>query len=719
MRSREIAILLVSFIAVSLLQSTPAVSAQIPEYIDDGPYIDKIIYTEMHNQNYRVLQLQSGEIDMDTSYLYPFFDSYDLEVLDADPDIDIARTLKNGYRYVGFDCEMFPTNISGFRRAFAFAFNKTKVATEIMDGLSQTHDSIVPYLNPFCIEEDLDWHYYNSRPDLGNAILDDLGFTIDSTTGIRKAPNGDSFSILILHPDLDPYRQIAELAVEAFELLHISADNTPPCNCELNNQMVVFDQGFEDFDLSWFANLYWSEYPGDVYTFSTGFSNSTFDSWRNQLLYSSNYEDTYEAAAEMQKILHYNVPLLVVSQDVLLQPYRNDRFERHIMDSMCSISGPWTMLSIKPIDSTHGGTVVVGVSARLESFNFLTARTSAWAYGKNHIFSNIHYALYTKAPDQEPYPQLAETMHIETHEDNPSILEGHTRFTMDIRNDIEWTDGVPVTVDDIIFTFNYALETIEFGNPMGDDLTELTGLYSPTPHRVVIEFATESYWHFNKFVYEYILPKHIFEGYEPDEWNEWSLITNGDGNSLNCGPFMLTDFEYGEWYELSARNPWSEDGEDDFVGNYVVILSASEDIQTVFPYFTIRWELDWEVIWLDNQVVDEDGYNLTSTPSFASFSYSVLMDGELYLSDTRNGNSAINNLDVNFFDSTLAPGQHNVTLLVETEDKILQIDSVIVTIILPSSSITFIVGLTLPSIAYVVLLYIGRFRARKRSNIVE
>ncbi len=269
MRSREIAILLVSFIAVSLLQSTPAVSAQIPEYIDDGPYIDKIVYKEMYLQDYRILQLQSGEIDMDTSYLNPFLEPVHLEVLNADPDIDIARTLKNGYRYLAFDCEMFPTNISGFRRAFAFAFNKSKVTTDIRNGLSQTHDSVVPYLNPFCIENDLDWNYYDSHPDLGNAILDDLGFDIDSTTGMRKAPNGDSFNILILHPSQDIYRQIAELAVEAFDLLHISADNTPPCNCELNNQMIVFGRSFGDYDLSWFANEYWSEYPGDIYTFST------------------------------------------------------------------------------------------------------------------------------------------------------------------------------------------------------------------------------------------------------------------------------------------------------------------------------------------------------------------------------------------------------------------------------------------------------------------
>jgi len=204
-------------------------------------------------------------------------------------------------------------------------------------------------------------------------------------TGMRNAPNGDPLHIMILHGSSDIHRQIAELAVEAFDSLHINADYSEPCNCDLHEQMVVLSRSFMDFDLTWLANEYWSEFPSDIYHFYTGFSNSTFDSWRNQMLYSSSYEDTFEAAAEMQEILHNNVPLLVVYQNIQLQPFRNDRFECHIVDSVNSISGPWTMLGIKPIGDTHGGIVQVGVFD-VPDFNFLISRS----YSGHWFFSNMH-----------------------------------------------------------------------------------------------------------------------------------------------------------------------------------------------------------------------------------------------------------------------------------------------------------------------------------------
>lgn len=703
---RVITIVLISAFTITLLHNAPIVSADLPEYIHDGPFIDSIVYRAYGSQDQRIMGLLSGEFEMDSTYLHTtYLDPTHLEYLNEDPDIDIAQTLRNGYGHISFHCDMFPTNISGFRRSFAYAFNKTQVTTDVMNGLSQTHDSLIPYLNPFCIEDDLDWHYYDSRPDLGNIILEDLGFTIDPTTGFRNAPNGDSFYIMILHVDNDQCRMIAELAVEAFELLHVNAVYSAPCNCDLHEQMVVFGQSFENFDLSWLVNQYWSESPNDPYTFSSGFINSTFDGWVDQLLYSSTYEETFEAAAEIQKILHYNVPRLVVSQDIQLHPYRTDRFERHIIDEVNSVAGPWTMLSIRPIDSTYGGLVTIGFSD-YPNFNYVTSNSLSG----NCFFKNMHYALYTKTPDQEPYPQLAQTVSIETHADNPSILTGHTRFTFDIRDDIEWTDGIPVTAEDVIFTFNYALETREFGNPMGDDLTELSALYSPAPNKVVLEFSTESYWHFDRLAFEYILPKHIFENFSLEEWRDWDLITTAEGNSLNCGPFMLTDFDDGEWYEFTARDPWV--GNED--GVYVPSVTSIADVQVVFPYFTLHWEIEWNTTDTDSYTIDERRFDMASTPRIPSLRFTVLLDGEVHsVEEWDQITYLIEGIDVSFGESTLTPGQHNVTLLLEADYQLVQIDTVMVTVILPTSILGLTIGLSGTIIATTVLAILWNFRSRR------
>ncbi|MGY5880418.1 MAG: hypothetical protein RTV31_09205, partial [Candidatus Thorarchaeota archaeon] len=242
-------------------------------------------------------------------------------------------------------------------------------------------------------------------------------------------------------------------------------------------------------------------------------------------------------------------------------------------------------------------------------------------------------------------------------------------------------------------------------------------LYAPTPNKFVIEFSTESYWHIDNFAYTYILPKHIFENFSPEDWEDWGLVTTAEGNSLNCGPFMLTDFEERDWFELSARNPWSEPG---LYGAYVAQVTPSNDVQTIVPYFTLHWDLYWVTMWADNSNLDEANDSTTFSLDYASFSYTIMLDGEFYLSDTWSDDCFVtHSIDVSIFDSYLEPGQHNVTLLLETQYRPIQIDTVVVTINLPSSIITFVIGFPIPAVVFGVYLYRVRFRDRKHPIAVE
>ena len=81
--------------------------------------------------------------------------------------------------------------------------------------------------------------------------------------------------------------------------------------------------------------------------------------------------------------------------------------------------------------------------------------------------------------------------------------------------------------------------------------------------------------------------------------------------------------------------------------------------------------------------------------------------------------SVTHSIDVNIFDSNLEPGQHNVTLLLETQYRPIQIDTVVVTIMLPSSIITFVIGFPIPAVVFGVFLYRVRFRDKRQQIIVE
>ncbi|TFG94389.1 hypothetical protein E4H12_15265, partial [Candidatus Thorarchaeota archaeon] len=271
------------------------------------------------------------------------------------------------------------------------------------------------------------------------------------------------------------------------------------------------------------------------------------------LLYGTTYEEVYEAAAEMQKILQYNVPRLVVYENMYMQAYRNDLFTGHVEDLGRYISGPWTLRNIHKLDGSSGGSVPIAISEEPDSFNIYVTNS---AYSKA-ILTNLWPSLYKFGPDLKPWPDLAENMWTETHSDNPAVPDGHTRFTFDIVQNATWSDGVPLTAQDVAFSITYAFESAIYGNPATNDIGDLIAAYATTNFRVIIEFATETYWHFSNFAYDYIIPEHIFNdetgiGYEG--WYTWNPVFDPTEPNVNCGPFIFTDYEAGEYYKIE-RNP--------------------------------------------------------------------------------------------------------------------------------------------------------------------
>lgn len=521
--------------------------------LQTGPYVDEIIFQIIEHPDDRFLALQAGEIDMDLDFFHPIHLPNIWEL-----DIDIFSSLRNGYGQITINCQRYPLSISGFRRAFAFAFDKTRITAEIMDGFSQEHDSLVPFVNSWCVENQFDWHYYTNQSDIGNQILDDLNFTINPSTGFRLAPNGDPFEVVILYSSASSEIAggSAQIGVDALHSLHIDARREEYLYEDISGgayDMILYTIDFDDYNIDWLAHEYWSENADDYYWNIARFENDTYDNWRNQLLYGTTYEEVYEAAKAMQEILHYNVPRLVVYEDTYLQRYRNDQFTGHVGDLRKYITGPWTMRKIHKIDGTFGGTVTIGMAEEPESFNiFLQVSDYSLA-----IVDNLYPSLYDYGPDMVPVQDLAESMVIETHMDNQNVPLGHTRFTFDIVHNATWSDGTPLTAEDVVFTFTYDYERAQYMTPIPRFIGNLTSAYAPTTYRVIIEFDTESYWYFNYCGFTYILPQHIFNnetgiGYQG--WNTWNPVFDPEEPNVNCGPYTFSNYEVGEFYTIK-RNP--------------------------------------------------------------------------------------------------------------------------------------------------------------------
>jgi peptide/nickel transport system substrate-binding protein len=142
-------------------------------------------------------------------------------------------------------------------------------------------------------------------------------------------------------------------------------------------------------------------------------------------------------------------------------------------------------------------------------------------------------------------------------------------YTYHLKDGIMWSDGEPLTADDVAFTLNMYksnhaylpqnyLTLIEGDVRVIDETTvefdtkQPTGLYSGDV----------------AYMYDYILPKHVFEGL--DKPKQFDNVPN-----VASGPFVIQEFKIGEYIRM-VRNPnWT--GPEPAVDEYIYRIFKNED----------------------------------------------------------------------------------------------------------------------------------------------
>ncbi|MFW9933174.1 MAG: ABC transporter substrate-binding protein, partial [Candidatus Thorarchaeota archaeon] len=194
-----------------------------------------------------------------------------------------------------------------------------------------------------------------------------------------------------------------------------------------------------------------------------------------------------------------------------------------------------------------GGTLRIGVPLYPDTYNLMTSSST---YSLK-IFDILYDSLLKQSPDGSSIPWLAKNYTITTTEDDVAISEGHSRLTFDILDNATWSDGEPLTAEDISYSLSYYVNSV--GNPLGQDLVGLVTTYAPNDYRVVVEFNTTSYWHLHSIGYKPIMPKQVLETIGLSEWQDWKPDPLS-GEFVTSGPFNISDYVENEYVELT-RNP--------------------------------------------------------------------------------------------------------------------------------------------------------------------
>jgi peptide/nickel transport system substrate-binding protein len=193
---------------------------------------------------------------------------------------------------------------------------------------------------------------------------------------------------------------------------------------------------------------------------------------------------------------------------------------------------------------------VVGITADLESVNELTAFTTAVS---NHYLFRMFLHLVEEAPDFLDRPPTFEPKLAERWE----WSDDHLALTFHLRDDVVWTDGTPVTAEDVRWTWQAQVhpDVAWEGDYAKRGIRDVEVL---DPHTVRFHF-TQVYpaqlLHANEGV---ILPKHAWSQLPFSQWRQsarWfadHLVTNG--------PFRLESWKPGQELVLGRNERYYEEG---------------------------------------------------------------------------------------------------------------------------------------------------------------
>jgi len=117
-------------------------------------------------------------------------------------------------------------------------------------------------------------------------------------------------------------------------------------------------------------------------------------------------------------------------------------------------------------------------------------------------------------------------------------------ITMNLRDDIVWSDGTPITSADFVFTYNMIMDG---GNAVDSqypyDMVE--SIEAPDERTVVITF-TEPYTPWQAQLWRGLLPKHVLE----PVFTEKASIQEAEWNrapTVGCGPFVFAEWQSGNY----------------------------------------------------------------------------------------------------------------------------------------------------------------------------
>jgi peptide/nickel transport system substrate-binding protein len=198
-----------------------------------------------------------------------------------------------------------------------------------------------------------------------------------------------------------------------------------------------------------------------------------------------------------------------------------------------------------PESERYGGTVVVAGIADLASMNPLTSTDNT----SNSIQRDLLFMPLIRYDENiNAVPWLAESW------DTIRVAPDSIDLIFHIRRDIRWHDGEPTTGEDVVFTFDRAIDPLTaFPNSSGfDQYSREAELIDP----YTVRFRLRPHSDFMDMWYQTpIVPRHVLEDVPPEQ-----LITHafGTASPIGNGPFRFVRRTPGQEWIFEANPDFPE-----------------------------------------------------------------------------------------------------------------------------------------------------------------
>lgn len=269
-----------------------------------------------------------------------------------------------------------------------------------------------------------------------------------------------------------------------------------------------------------------------------GYSNPAYDALADEFASNMDIDARRDAALGMQAILARDVPQPPMFKLKLKNAYNRAKFTNVTPGIGLGVYSFWNFMNITPL--TDDTILNLGQVSDINLLNPLTTKTGQDIY----MLKNIYDPLVRLDVNGEAVNWLASQVN----------MIDDTTIDVEIRDDFRFHDGVPLTVEDVKFTFDFTKELkapTYWGHVRNIESVEITG---PRTLRFTL---TDSYAPFisNTLSQCLILPRHIWNAVYEEKGAE-AVLTWDNLPPVGSGPFVFDYWRPNEEFALKVNTEY-------------------------------------------------------------------------------------------------------------------------------------------------------------------